>query len=1055
MKKKIILLFGMLCGYAYAELPFTALKGLDDAVTDKLFSPAHAYTAYYGKVLENIRFHGNYGKLIPLTKYQEYEKIPGAQTISLPKLEAQISKAALYRHPSFETSKTDDEAKIESKSWQYPYDGISALIEWLFISPADVFVPNTRNKDVVTALLHKDKSNSYYVISKILQYLQTCQNNSQISKDEFITTIQNIYTNWISTYTSKEQKGLNFINSKASFDADVKIFAQILYDALTQDGTLQKEQEESKSEKNQDDLSIYPRNIAVHALLGYMWAVFSNKTQLLDVYKQAELLKTDVDITALAASEYTKDEYLQIKKKLVNNEMCSSEETTFALCGYEMYDRMYPVAITYDFLKDGRAAYVDCNETAYRNIFMLLLYNNQTQIFEYERLNFLGTGGKISEIKSFFQRYPKIQDQQMSAARNAWSLIVSNLPEKVILKEQNKKLNSIAYAQELSDGYCYELNYGPLGLLAVVNLFYQLTGEASLAIDAAPYYNELLKEETFKTMVAIKLDALCTVWSKIIQKQVDWQTSDKKNISKLIDNLEIHINTQSIGFIKGEESHIDFIYDYKTIEDWRFSILNKNTNYCYRPYNNKSSLYINQHLATSRSKKNCNLDILRQLLFSLYNRYKRLLMDGTAQANIQYSITNRTFTSSDNWYWNNPLILSFLKNMQVPCLSFLNQDNSKAENSAWIKFFHKHQLGQSNINIMMGKIQGGWFSYVTTILNEVCSLNYNYEDFLTVLSWKPNINEIIPFNGPKVALFNAVDSLEKFKKLQELGADIEFWKNKLLFQAAPLQMNTFKYLLTLGADINTLHKWQNFDSINIIEYLIRADIYSASNFLESYAKDALRYIISLPQLKFDYLINGLALRPSTRTSSDQVNAVHKILKKAIKERLQTITTSGDQTQIQELEEAMPTDLLLELQLELQTERTEQMRFEQAEKNRKEQAKQEYESHEKRFKAEQEAREKARQDTEEQAQKEFRKLSKRLNRNRFETRLREYHLKFCRKHDGKKIIDDRIMHELKPEDLDLKEAYEQALLVIIADHEQEYIIEDLDKFEQMVSALPVD
>ncbi len=76
-----------------------------------------------------------------------------------------------------------------------------------------------------------------------------------------------------------------------------QIFLNILYAAMIQDGTF-----------GDKPSPLYPKHIALHALLGYLWGIAEDRSQVIAVMKAAGLLKT-------ITQEETKDDTSEFKKK--------------------------------------------------------------------------------------------------------------------------------------------------------------------------------------------------------------------------------------------------------------------------------------------------------------------------------------------------------------------------------------------------------------------------------------------------------------------------------------------------------------------------------------------------------------------------------------------------------------------------------------------------------------------------------------------------------------------------------------------------------------------
>ena len=225
----IVILF--VCSKSDAKVEFEQLKGMYNITSNELFDPVNGFLALETGTLKRIRFYGPYV------------------------LDNKENPSSSWRHPAF-LPKPQNDPYAFSKRFEYPLDAISALVQWLFPSvDGVVFVANDRSADPVGFLgnsLKSDPKPFGNLLKLIYQYSQ-----KPIPVGSFKQAILNIIPKDIQQDGKKIDTGT------------INQFAEILYNALFQDGTFGKRKAQNGPLDYKHD-PLYPKNIALHALLGYI-----------------------------------------------------------------------------------------------------------------------------------------------------------------------------------------------------------------------------------------------------------------------------------------------------------------------------------------------------------------------------------------------------------------------------------------------------------------------------------------------------------------------------------------------------------------------------------------------------------------------------------------------------------------------------------------------------------------------------------------------------------------------------------------------------------------
>ncbi len=524
-----ILSFVCLLKLPLQALPPECLKGLcDDAMVDEraeLFSPVYGFLALETGTLERIRFFGKFGKIYQ-TRRDEWGMIVKPEPEDL--VDPSVPDPG-WIHPIFAIK---DLATVEpenremeisknfTRQFEHPLDPICALVQWLFPSvDGENLVSNYYgDSDHPVKEMFKRRNSTAAFLSSI--YGETFTKPDLISnpKDKFLT---------------------------------------IAYEALRQDGTL--------SHAPHDPL--YPKNIALHALLGYLWQ-HKSKDQMTDVLTHAGLMKKP-----WGNERYTESDYQEIRDRIKSRGEVSFKEKAYAGYAYEIYDALYPNKISYGRSNEGTPLplYMDCGETMLRNFFNVVAYARGGR---FRQGMFSGALGQ------FYRAYPDMTAQKTIGARNSWSAVVSGLP-------------GVRYFKET-----YEIDSGDLGIINILNVVAALTGDEILRYDRRCDLQE-------------KMNRLCTIFSRD-RFLLGWlQKSDQ--------DFVFTINGTNIFSWIIKKRHFDFKIYTKNIEDWRKNPWRRGYDLRVYPYFRK-----NEEEEWKKDLSENFLSFLEKIAYSL-ERYEKFL----------------------------------------------------------------------------------------------------------------------------------------------------------------------------------------------------------------------------------------------------------------------------------------------------------------------------------------------------------------------------------------------------------------------------------------------
>ncbi len=649
----IVLILSLWSCSIHARVPFVEMKGLDAMMKpvclqaeeckgpearhmnngENIFSPIHGALADLSGTLARIRFFGPYAKAYK-TPYNEQKDIiaPDLARDSLtpnnPSWLHPVFRIRSIENVSLENRDQEKERNF-ARQFEYPLDPISALIQWLFPSVDGVnFVANDREDDPVgkmgaeitlmyayqkkkaefdnlhTNLLKKPYFSNYMQFMKVgnkkeignlmttnpelKQYTKLRKQKEDTLKalpqrtvfagilkvvHEFYQ-IQSTYEN----FKSRMMGVLPNVSTPKDQISQSEIFCDILWNALKQDGTF----------GGMND-PLYPKHIALHALLGYLWAVADSKEQVIHVMKETGLMRTSPSQSRVSESKesaYTPEQQqaaLKIQKKFLSMhsknytrkdyerikthfQKASFEEKAFAGYAYELYEQPYP-AVIYHGQADAPLMqnltqdppYADCGETALRNFFNFFTH---TSAGNFNKEHILEHWSKSGALREFYQNFPHISMHGGQEARNAWSSVVSGLnypPHEQVLSEKAASTSDVTYNRRYTN-----IKSSPLGWGNILNAIGKLTGNVHLQ----EQWTHDPETPQFAAQITQKLDYLCRLFSRDGFK-LDWHARNKKTLGKVYEPVTFQVNKEDVFTFDVQNGHFGFHSLLKNDQDWR------------------------------------------------------------------------------------------------------------------------------------------------------------------------------------------------------------------------------------------------------------------------------------------------------------------------------------------------------------------------------------------------------------------------------------------------------------------------------------------------------
>ncbi len=598
-------------------------------------------------------------------------------------------------------------------------------------------------------------------------------------------------------------------------------FLKILYVALKKDGTFGGKHDEN-----------YPKHIALHALLGYLWKIANTKEQIITVMHQAGLFKSAtlskhrlesaISLHDLALANYETGEYVEVGNKrfpkeywrlkgnIEEGEKIPFEDVAYAGYGYEIYERRFPENVgmgnaggNKDRMGDKGPLknYPDCGETALRNFFNIM-FSKEGGSFD---VGLIPTGWAYHEkLLDFYTHFPNISVQKGQAATDAWSSIVSDLN-----KKDNPELNTdVQYVGRHTPGKKFsEINSGPWGMGNILNVMGKLTGDEELQVpwtykNVPIDFHNLTAEATqaFHEQIASKLTHLCTLLSRKGFK-VNWSKEGQRKISSVHGHFKFHVENESFIF-NISPGHFQIDSPPQQTKDWR-----KGKNFSdelLQPFYSKNPL--NSLLNPKISEKSVediisfwkNKTELSQITFPLrwgYKLYGVYVEDENAQKMIM-DLVNKLLQPSEK---NHPLVEDFVHSLLV----------DKYRNTQLFYAVYKGHLEIVKLLLEKGANVNAKDKYGDTPLLRATKQRH-LEIVKLLLDKGADVNEKDKYGDTPLLSAVEIDHLEIVKLLLEKGANVNA---KNMNGYTPLMRATenghlemVKLLLDRGANVNEKNK---------------------------------------------------------------------------------------------------------------------------------------------------------------------------------------------------------------------------------------------------------
>ena len=293
-----------------------------------------------------------------------------------------------------------------------------------------------------------------------------------------------------------------------------------------------------------------------YIILVILWYKFNNKAGIVQYYQSLnKYLLNDFKIIIphdYANTLFTYNDFINPGKDFYSilAHIYYKNINSMQLLNYESVD--YIKTICTSCTRDG-CYFPDCGETTLRNFLNIIFYDVVNNCFNYKRLCELGANDKLKEFYTKFNSLTaqsstdkiKIFNEELNA-RDAWSIIISNLP--------NVKYLQTCILDEYGQIYNFELNTG-------------------LSENLIPNMLEVIKK-LFKINNFGEFEEI-----EIINDSLDEYGLGIITFKKLSTNTEYNINIMDGHYALTEVKEEIIDYDYAYLEEKKYIdlLLNKNT----------------------------------------------------------------------------------------------------------------------------------------------------------------------------------------------------------------------------------------------------------------------------------------------------------------------------------------------------------------------------------------------------------------------------------------------------------------------------------------------
>jgi ankyrin repeat protein len=501
------------------------------------------------KVLERLRFFGPYGAYSKemAKKFEEKRTAKYLQYLGLYKLPQKLSDNA-----TDEEKKKVSELKKLYNSYSLsgfqdvPQNYVAALIQTLFSSPdGAIFTATVRpsQQDPLNILVKNDEGQidltGMNLLLKQVIGLQEALRQKKTSEEN-----ENAIFKLLTNMSMSKEDAINELKALKWNQKNADKFLKLHF-ALTLIEAVKEEIGDTKIQQ------LYPKNICMIALLGYVWKVANKKSDLAALtilFKDDAVLK-DEDVFSHKEYLDEKSNFLQkfqknlkvtigpnikessknrFKVSIDSTEKLSPETIALFRLGYSTYEERFPEPVSYKHnvkFSGYDGGYPDCGETSLRNFFYYAFNQNgkfSQDLFDQfvqklkidEKLS-----NKLEELKTYFQKYPSTSSGATQKAHDDWSEIVSGL-----------KLtgSSCPYKSGKNNKECVCNIAGKRGLFNILSVMGQLIPDAKLAEEWKTEENQKFNQMTEK------LSRLCELIS-YKEVEVDWNIDSKQKIMNETD----------------------------------------------------------------------------------------------------------------------------------------------------------------------------------------------------------------------------------------------------------------------------------------------------------------------------------------------------------------------------------------------------------------------------------------------------------------------------------------------------------------------------------------
>jgi len=466
-------IFTIKCPVALAAISETKIKGLEKILKPEYsrLSPIYGLAFLRSRVLDHIRFDGNYGPLNE--KYKCHAQLkPEQQAKDCPQDDVTVFVQQFFPSPAggqlHDNTTPDLIGKLNLKA----IGGILKVLE-----KRQEFGDNLYKLLAIEIYKNQDPNGYQDFLSKIirsqqgkLSHEQTVeigkirkrmkdQNAKLTSIDIDETERENIKSEII-----KLKERLKRIGKEERPELDEGRYVDNLYDVLKKEGTTGNKQENfftpyinlttiiiQAIEGLKNYPNDYPPNIIEQTLLTFVWKKAENKNDFLSFFEGLGLDKikpefVQEDPTTHMKSilpppdwetPFVKEDYETFKKGFIGKlppiavleQLLADPETAvFDTLAFELYESPYPPMLPMGWvempIEGKKVRFQDCGEVAVRDFLNVMFFDNNTRSFDPELVKAIAPNAKPELIRFYAEQ----TTDNMEEKRQEWGELVSHLP---------------------------------------------------------------------------------------------------------------------------------------------------------------------------------------------------------------------------------------------------------------------------------------------------------------------------------------------------------------------------------------------------------------------------------------------------------------------------------------------------------------------------------------------------------------------------------------------------------------------------------------------------